>query len=1311
MIDKTIIEQIKSAADIHQVVGDFVSLKKRGVNYLGLCPFHNEKTPSFTVSPAKGIFKCFGCGKSGDSITFLMEHEKLSYTQALRFLAKKYHIDIPEKEVSKEEKEKMSKRESMMVINRFAQKYFQNRFGDHALPKNYMYDRGFDKKILKKFGIGYNPDSWTHFLNHAQKNGYRQELLLELGLIFHKKETDFFGDRFRHRVIFPYFSLSGQIIGFTGRSLTNDKKQAKYLNSPESDLFHKGNVLYGFYQAKEAIRKANHAYLVEGNTDVMAFHQATIENTIATSGTALTQAQVKLIRRFAEDITIIFDADPAGVKAAIRGIDICLAEGLNVNIITLPKDEDPDSFSRKHKPEKLAAWLNNNTVDFISYRAKMLADEAKADPNKKSELIKSIVDSIACVPDEIDRDVYMQRAAEILEVGKTLLQNSIGKKVEEIQEEVDSVNFFDQAQDAIKDANLVYLVNSQEEAIGNHLGKKQNTLLYNNMSTVAIRKLKELTLNIKLASNIDLYKEDSRTFTKDIDFCQKLLENGFNIKLDNYNSVPNLDLHEEPEISFMDWFTMSAIDEMDHTDDKDQKETIERVAEMLSKCDNTTINLKQKKVAKRFGLTETAFNKILKPFLNKLQNTKNQRNDEVTVDGETQIFEMNNLPDYVDKKFFYKYRFFPAQNKKNEKIFYVFQTTEGNLLKVGNFYMEPMFQVFDLDPDKNKRVVRLRHAELNKSEYVEIRSRDLIDFSAFKKFLWDQGGYVFSRGKNYHHESVMESIALEFPKCYEFNVFGWQHEGFYAFTNAIYGDGEIIPVNELGLVKWKEETYYSPAFSIIYKDLRKDNDKFAQDRFFVYKENKSENPPTFENWAQLMKEVYKNNNNGMWAIVYALMSAYRSIIYQIDRLFTSLFFIGPTECGKSQIAISIRSVFMDPTAPLFNLNSGTDAAFFTTLERFRDVPVVYEEYNDYQITDVKFQGLKAAVYDGEGKTKRKDASSKDLDISQVNSAPVLLGQEAPERDDGSLYNRCVICHVPKKDDWTEAEADLFKSLKDLEKGGLSNILIEIMKRRPLVQQHFQKQQRIIFKELKKDLQAEGNTFQTRILNTVSLFCAMVKVYEKHAAELKLPFTYEEFYQVAKKKIIQQSEAISSTNRMSIFFNTMQVLLNRERGGITMGKEFKIEIHETVKVRIDKKTEREYELHQPTKVLFIRLNVIHPLYKDIEKGEALKMNALMTYFRDHPAWIGNVKSTQFKWEEETRVAANIEGKVESKMRTARTKTSAIALNYEMLMKEGIDLEKFDTEAPALPFITEDDTEDNKNAVAEAELEETTDDLPY
>lgn len=1308
MIDKTIIEQIKSAAEVFEVVGDFVSLKKRGVNYLGLCPFHNEKTPSFTVSPAKGIYKCFGCGKSGDSVTFLMEHEKLSFTQAIRYLGKKYHIDIPEKEVSKEEKEKMSKRESLMVINRFAQKYFQNRFADHAIPKSYMHDRGFTAKILKKFGVGYSPDSWTHFLNHAQKNGYRQELLLELGLIFHKQENDFYGDRFRHRVIFPYYSLSGQIIGFTGRSLTNDKKQPKYLNSPESELFHKGNVLYGFYQAKEHIRKANHAYLVEGNTDVIAFHQATIENTIATSGTALTEAQVKLIRRFTDDITIIFDADPAGIKAAIRGIDICLAEGLKVNIITLPKGEDPDSFSRKQDSEKLVAWLNNNTVDFITFRAKMLAKEAKADPNKKSELIKNIVDSIACVADEITREMYMQRAAEILEVSKSLLQNSIGKKVEEIQEEVNGVNFFDQAQDAIKEANLVYLVNSQEEAIGNHLGQKQNTLVYDKMSTVEIRKLKRITQNVVITDDIHLYKEGSRTFTSDVQFCQRLLENGLNIKLNNYDSVPNLDLREEPEISFMDWFTVTSINEMDQTDDKDQKETIERVAEMLSKCDNTTINLKQKKIAKRFGLTDSSFNKILKPFVSKIQNTATQRNEEITVDGEAQIFEMNNLPEYVDKKFFYKYRFFPAQNKEKEKIFYVFQTNENNLVKVGNFYLEPMFQVFDLDPDKNKRVVRLRHAELKKSEYVEIRSRDLIDFSAFKKFLWDQGGYVFSRGKNYHHESIMESIALEFPKCYEFNVFGWQHEGFYAFTNAIYGDGEIIPVNELGLVNWDNQTYYSPAFSIIYKDLRKDNDKFAQDRFFIYKENSN---ATFEQWAQLMNDVYKYNDNGMWAIVYALMSAYRSIIYQIDRLFTSLFFIGPTECGKSQIAISIRSVFMDPTAPLFNLNSGTDAAFFTTLERFRDVPVVYEEYNDYQITDVKFQGLKAAVYDGEGKTKRKDASSKDLDISQVNSAPVLLGQEAPERDDGSLYNRCVICHVPKKDDWTEAEADLFKSLKDLEKAGLSNILIEIMKRRPLVQQHFQKQQRIIFKELKKDLQEGGNSFQTRILNTVSLFCAMVKVYEKHAAELKLPFTYEEFYQVAKKKIIQQSEAINSTNRMAIFFNTMQVLLNRERGGITMGKEFKIEIHETIRIRIDKKTERDFELHQPTKVLFIRLNVIHPLYKDIEKGEALKMNALMTYFRDHPAWIGNVKSTQFKWEEEIRTATNTEGKVESRMRTARTKTSAIALNYEMLQKEGIDLEKFDPETPELPFIAQDDTEETQKAIVDADLQEETDDLPY
>jgi hypothetical protein len=415
------------------------------------------------------------------------------------------------------------------------------------------------------------------------------------------------------------------------------------------------------------------------------------------------------------------------------------------------------------------------------------------------------------------------------------------------------------------------------------------------------------------------------------------------------------------------------------------------------------------------------------------------------------------------------------------------------------------------------------------------------------------------------------------------------------------------------------------------------------------------------------------------------MAAFRSIIYPIDRLFTAPFFIGPTESGKSQIAISIRALFISPEAPLFNLNSSTDAAFFTTMERFRDVVQVFEEYNDNQISDIKFQGLKAAVYDGEGKQKKKDATSKDLDISKVNCAITLLGQEAPQRDDGSLANRCVLLSVPKRDDWTDQERELLATLKSTEKAGLSNVLIEILKQRDIVQRYYQKTQRDCYKEIKKDLAEAGATHQTRILNTISLFLAICKLWEEYVPTLRLPFSYAEFYAIARSKIIEQSETISQTNRLSVFFDTLQVLLNKPVNGIQPERDYRIEVMRKITVMRHRKETYEMDLPAAPKVLLLRVNVVHQLYADIQKHEALTMTNLMMYLRDHPAYIGLVKSARFSWSEYADHFDELEKRVKRIERKSYANSSCVAMNYDLLKElSGVDLEKY--EPPPMPFDT-------------------------
>jgi DNA primase len=429
MIEHATIEKILDAAQIVDVVQEFVPLKKRGVNLLGLCPFHNEKTPSFTVSPSKGIFKCFGCGKGGNSVNFIMEHEHMSYPEALKYLARKYHIEIEERELTKEDIEKQNERESMLVVTAYAGRQFkENLFNTDegiSVGLTYFKERGFRHDTLQKFDIGYSFERRDAFSKKAIDDGYKQEFLIKTGLSIQHEERIF--DRFSGRVMFPIHSLSGQVLGFGGRVLLSDQKTAKYLNSPESEIYHKSKIVYGIFQARKAITQDDRCYLVEGYTDVLSLHEAAIENVVASSGTSLTQEQVRLIKRFTLNITILYDGDEAGIKASIRGIDLVLEEGMNVKIVLLPDGEDPDSYSKKASNEEFTKYLKENETDFIRFKTQLLLSEAKNDPVKRADLIRDIVKSIAVIPETITRTVYIKECSTQMEVPEPVLYNEVNK--------------------------------------------------------------------------------------------------------------------------------------------------------------------------------------------------------------------------------------------------------------------------------------------------------------------------------------------------------------------------------------------------------------------------------------------------------------------------------------------------------------------------------------------------------------------------------------------------------------------------------------------------------------------------------------------------------------------------------------------------------------------------------------------------------------------------------------------------------------------------------------------------------------------
>lgn len=430
MIDQPTIDRILDAANIVDVVSEFVTLRKRGINYVGLCPFHTDKTPSFYVSPAKNICKCFACGEGGTAVHFIMKHEQLNYFDALRYLAKKYNIEIQERELTEKEKQKKSDRESMLIVNSWAQQYFTTQLYEHVEGKTvglrYFAERGFREDTIRKFQLGYSLDQRDALYKEATKSGYKKEFLEKTGLVI-AYDNGGVNDRFRGRVIFPVHTLSGKVVAFGGRVLKKDEKTAKYVNSPESEIYHKSNELYGIFFAKQAIVKADCCFLVEGYTDVISMHQAGIENVVASSGTALTQGQIRLIHRFTSNITVLYDGDAAGIKAALRGIDLLLEDGMNVKVVLLPDGEDPDSFARKHNASQFAEFIKQSETDFIRFKTRLLLDDAGNDPIKRSSLITDIIRTVAIIPDNIARSIYIRECSSMMEIDEQVLLNEVNK--------------------------------------------------------------------------------------------------------------------------------------------------------------------------------------------------------------------------------------------------------------------------------------------------------------------------------------------------------------------------------------------------------------------------------------------------------------------------------------------------------------------------------------------------------------------------------------------------------------------------------------------------------------------------------------------------------------------------------------------------------------------------------------------------------------------------------------------------------------------------------------------------------------------
>lgn len=596
MIDDSTVERIKSAAQIYDVVSDFVNLRKRGVNYVGLCPFHEDSSPSFYVSPAKNVCKCFACQEGGTPTHFIMKHESLSYADALRYLAKKYSIEIKEVTLTDEQKQTRTDKESMFILNSFAQKTFTdnlfNKEEGQVIGLSYFRERGFREDIIKKFGLGYSINTWDSFVKEAEKSGFKRSYLEKTGLAVLRDDNSLF-DRFRGRVMFPIYTLAGKVVGFGGRTLRKEDK-AKYVNSPESEIYHKSDELYGIYHARQAIVKQDKCFLVEGYTDVISMHQAGIENVVASSGTALTQGQIRLIHRFTKNVTVLYDGDEAGIKAAVRGIDLLLEYGLNIKIVLLPDGEDPDSFAKKQNAESFASYIAENETDFIRFKVNLLIKEAQNDPAKQVKMIENIVDTIALIPEEIARLVYIKECSSIVGVPEASLARNIARKRQEAWKDKKKPLYPDPENPVEEKENFPSFEPKEKVVVNKGLVQYEEAILY------YLVRYGELTLYTEIDSETNEEREvkvaeyvfneleiDELRFSNS--FYQQILEDGFSkCHTESFASEHYFINHPDPEISriAVDLSTQIYIESkvhFKHRKYKEGEEEAEKLKELLDK--------------------------------------------------------------------------------------------------------------------------------------------------------------------------------------------------------------------------------------------------------------------------------------------------------------------------------------------------------------------------------------------------------------------------------------------------------------------------------------------------------------------------------------------------------------------------------------------------------------------------------------------------------------------------------------------------------------------------------------------------------
>ena len=1270
MIDKNFIEKVKSALNIVNVIETFTRLHKTGANYKGVCPFHDDHSPSMVVSPSRQTYHCFVCGASGDVISFVQHHLNLSFIEALRWCANQAGIEFPTKELTPEEEAAYKKKEAQRIAIDAAAKFFQKNLGQ---AESFLASRGYSlsDKALTDFGVGYAPMG-NLALAELSKAGYSQELLQEVDVLGNSDGRLY--DRFRDRLMFPFYDMQGHIIGFSGRIVTPNDKTGKYVNTGETPLFTKGKHIFGLYQARKSIGKTGFAYLVEGQFDVMSLHKVGVENVIGGSGTAFTEDQVKLLLRFTDDIIMIYDADPAGVKASLKNCELLLKAGAKVRCIRLEKGMDPDEFA-KANGSLTSKKLKDLTEPFPKAFKRMLLPRGCKDETVITDCLNSICSLVACVQDSVLRLEYIKSITEDFRSKIGIIDNKVRSIRTQLKESVANTNTqagifgIDALKENIESDRPAIITSVMQDFLDGY-GEEPIVYVSGRPSTNDIQELRRVYCYF-VSSETGCDLTDDGDENNYLHTLTEMFRAGIRIDMTFSDSTG----------SFLDYY-IALHGKFFENFNGDRVPLVSRCIELTSYADDTVITINRNHYCSLLKLTKGQFDEIRKPFVLKRKSAMKVSMQADNLDDEE--FDVNEPPDYVQENEEYKRMwkesgYYPRLNKKSEPVCYMFRNKNGNgMTQVADFFMTPLLHIFSDDFEQNKRVLRINRRYYETPIYIEIPSKAMLKMSSIEEVLINYEAVNFN-GEEWQWKAIKTHMSRHFVMCSEVKTYGNQQsegmsrktdEQFFAFANGIFHnvDGQWVfdPVNELGVVTHNKNNYYLPAFSTIYAGSGKQSDKYELISQLVYKEVPAEKKVSFEKWASLMDQVYKINDNGKWALVFAIMCAFRSNIHCIDRLFTAPFFMGPMSSGKTQIAISIRSLFISPNIPIFNLNTGTDAAMSTIMGTFKDVPVVLDEYNNKDISDTKFQALKGIVYDGDGKQKRKGTSGREIENDKVFAPVIICGQETPQRDDNALMSRVIVCEVPKPRNRTPEEVRLFEELKTIEdpnKIGLSNVLLQILELRPMFMDHFRSLKQEAYNELKQDLINSGE--MDRLMKTASLFLGTVKLIERYS-NLHLPFTYDEFFKIVQEKVQFQLSLIRSTDKLAMFFTAVNNMIDTRQ--IIEGREFLIEQPKKVTGKDSRGDAKTFTFEAGANIMFLRLSAVFSIFdRSGYNNENSTLSTIEQNLRSHTSYVGTVSSRRFIWEETVDDADLRDGSMVKLRKQKSTSTSAIIIDYDKFVE--------------------------------------------